>query len=65
MATNFKISGKEHKSPKSHYVVLREHEKANENEIHRLADKLKKHESLPADKAHLRDQSSAPLPNMR
>ena len=49
---NFKIDGKEYKSPKSHYVVVREHEKKTENELHRLEDKLKKHESLPMEKAH-------------
>jgi hypothetical protein len=52
MATNYKISGKEYKSPKSHYVVVREHEKKTENELHRLEDKLKKHENLPMEKAH-------------
>jgi len=65
MATNFKIEGKAYPSKKSHYVVLREHEKQTENELHRLEDKLQKHENLPADKAHPADQSKAPLPNMR
>ena len=55
MATNFKITGKEHKSPKSHYVVLREHEKATENELHRLEAKVKRHENLPMEKAHPSD----------
>jgi len=49
---NFKIEGKEYKSPKGHYVVLREHEKKTEHELHRLEDKLKKHEHLPLEKAH-------------
>jgi len=65
MATNFKITGKEHKSPKSHYVVLREHEKSTENELHRLEAKVKRHENLPMEKAHPSDQKEAPLPNMR
>ena len=52
MATNFKITGKEYKSPKSHYTILRDHEKKTENELHRLEDKLKKHENLPQEKAH-------------
>ena len=30
MATNFKITGKEYKSPKSHYTILRDHEKKTE-----------------------------------
>jgi len=65
MATNFKITGKLGNSPKEHYIVLREHEKSTENELHRLEDKLKKHESLPASKAHGKSQKEAPLPNMR
>lgn len=70
MATNFKITGKLGNSPKEHYIVLREHEKATENELHRLEDKLKKHENLPASKAHKPEgkggsQKAAPLPNMR
>ena len=65
MATNFKVTGKLGNSPKEHYIVLREHEKSTENELHRLEDKLKKHESLPASKAHGKSQKKAPLPNMR
>ena len=65
MATNFKVTGKLGNSPKEHYIVLREHEKSTENELHRLEDKLKKHESLPANKAHGKSQKEAPLPNMR
>ena len=49
---NFKIEGKSYPSTKSHYVVLREHEKKTEHELHRLEDKLKKHEHLPMDKPH-------------
>ena len=49
---NFKITGKTYESPKSHYVVVREHEKKTEHELHRLEDKLKKHEHLPMEKAH-------------
>ena len=65
MATNFTVKGKFGKSPKEHYIVLREHEKSTENELHRLEDKLKKHEELPASKAHGKSQKDAPLPNMR
>lgn len=65
MATNFKITGKTHESKKGHYVVLREHEKATENELHRLEAKVTKHENLPLEKAHPSDQKEAPLPNMR
>jgi hypothetical protein len=54
------------KSPKSHYVVLREHEKHTEHELSRLKEKLNKHISLPMEKAHKEsDQKAAPLPNMR
>ena len=49
---NFKIEGKEYKSPKSHYVVLRDHELKTEHELHRLENKLDKHEALPMEKAH-------------
>jgi len=49
---NFKIEGKENKSPKSHYVVLMEHEKKTEHELHRLEDKLKKNENLHMEKAN-------------
>ena len=65
MATNFKIEGKTHKSPKSHYVVEREFEKKEHNELVRLEKKLDKHMNLPMEKAHPDDQKSAPLPNMR
>ena len=65
MATNFKITGGASKgNTKSHYVVERQHEKAEHNEITRLAKKLEKHIDLPMDKAHS-DQSDAPLPSMR
>ena len=47
------------------YVVEREHEKKEHNELVRLEKKLDKHMSLPADKAHPSDQKNAPLPNMR
>ena len=66
--TNFKITGSGKASPKSHYVVVREHEKSDEQRIDRLAAKLDKHINLPMDKAHPespKDQSQAPLPNMR
>ena len=43
--TNFKIEGKEHKSPKGHYVKESPHKM--EDEIHRLAKKLDKHIALP------------------
>ena len=67
--TNFKISGGPSKGlAKSHYIVLREHEKKDEQRIDRLTAKLDKHMNLPMDKAHPespKDQKSAPLPNMR
>jgi hypothetical protein len=63
--TNFKITGKTHESKKSHYVVEREHEKKEQNELVRLEKKLDKHIDLPAEKAHSSDQKNAPLPNMR
>ena len=67
MATNFKVEGKIGKSPKSHYIVLREHEKHTEHELTRLKEKLNKHIALPAEKAHGKgaSQKEAPLPNMR
>jgi len=65
MATNFKIDGKHYESKKGHYIVEREHEKKEHNELVRLEKKLDKHMSLPADKAHPSDQKDAPLPNMR
>ena len=65
MATNFKVEGKIGKSPKSHYIVLREHEKHTEHELTRLKEKLDKHIALPASKAHGKSQKDAPLPNMR
>jgi len=67
MATDFKIEGRIGKATKGHYVVLREHEKKTEHELHRLEDKLKKHMSLPMEKAHKKEKSQkeAPLPNMR
>ena len=61
--TNFKIDGKHHESKKGHYVVEREHEKAEHNELKRLEKKLEKHMNLPMEKAH--PQKEAPLPNMR
>jgi hypothetical protein len=63
--TNFKITGKTYDSKKSHYVVEREHEKKEHNELKRLEAKLEKHENLPMEKAHPSDQASHPLPNMR
>jgi len=65
--TNFKIEGKEHKSPKGHYVKESPHKM--EDEIHRLAKKLDKHIALPMEKAHHAEsgssQKEAPLPSMR
>ena len=63
--TNFKITGKEHKSPKGHYVKESAHR--IEDEVHRLEKKLDKHIALPMEKAHHAEssQKSAPLPNMR
>ena len=63
--TNFKIEGKEHKSPKSHYVKESPHKM--EDEIQRLAKKLDKHIALPMEKAHHAEssQKEAPLPSMR
>lgn len=66
MATNFKIDGKAHKSPKGHYVVEKEHKL--EKEVERLERKLDRHIELPMEKAHhpaQSDQKEAPLPNMR
>ena len=63
--TNFKITGKTHESKKSHYVVEREHEKKEHNELVRLEKKLDKHIHLPMEKAHPDDQKDAPLPHMR
>ena len=66
MATNFKIDGKEYKSPKGHYVKDSEHR--TEDRIERLEQKLDKHIALPMEKAHHPHQASqkeAPLPNMR
>ena len=71
MATNFTI--KEHKpakaTTKAHYVVEREHEKKEHNELVRLEKKLDKHIGLPMEKAHKAEkgisQKAAPLPNMR
>ena len=66
MATNFKIEGKEHKSPKGHYVKESPHR--IEKEVERLEKKLDKHIALPMEKAHHPHQASqkeAPLPNMR
>jgi hypothetical protein len=62
---NFKISGKTYESKKSHYVVEREHEKKEHNELVRLEKKLDKHMNLPLEKAHPSDQKSHPLPHMR
>jgi hypothetical protein len=50
--TNFKISGKTHESKKSHYVVEKQHEKKQSDDIKRLEEKLEKHQHLPMDKAH-------------
>ena len=61
--TNFKIDGKHHESKKGHYVVEREHEKKEHNELVRLEKKLDKHMSLPEEKAH--PEASHPLPHMR
>jgi len=65
--TNFKIEGKEHKSPKGHYVKESPHKM--ENEIERLSKKLDKHIALPMEKAHHVEEGSsqkeAPLPSMR
>jgi len=63
--TNFKIDGKHHESKKGHYVVEREHEKAEHNELKRLEKKLDKHINLPMEKAHQSNQKDAPLPHMR
>ena len=65
--TNFKIDGKHYESKKGHYVVTREHERAEHNEIVRLEKKLDKHIGLPMEKAHHAEssQKEAPLPNMR
>jgi len=70
MATNFKVEGKLGNSPKSHYIVLREHEKHTEHELTRLKEKLNKHINMPLEKAHKPEgkgssQKEAPLPNMR
>ena len=46
MATNFTVKGKVGKSPKEHYIVLREHEKSTENELHRLEDKTRRIASI-------------------
>jgi hypothetical protein len=62
---NFKIDGKHYESKKGHYVIEREHEKKEHNELVRLEKKLEKHINLPLEKAHPSDQSEAPLPNMR
>lgn len=59
----FKIEGKHYESKKGHYIVEREHEKKEHNELVRLEKKLDKHIGLPAEKAH--GQESHPLPNMR
>jgi hypothetical protein len=59
----FKIEGKHHESKKGHYIVEREHEKKEHNELVRLEKKLDKHIGLPAEKAH--SQEAHPLPNMR
>jgi len=61
--TNFKIDGKHYESKKSHYVVEREHEKKEHNELKRLEAKLDKHMHLPMEKAH--PEASHPLPHMR
>lgn len=65
--TNFKIEGKEHKSPKGHYVKEAPHR--IEKEVERLERKLDKHIALPMEKAHHAEhgssQKEAPLPNMR
>jgi len=67
MATNFKIEGKEYKSPKGHYVKESPHR--IEKEVERLEKKLDKHIALPMEKAHHAEhgssQKEAPLPNMR
>jgi len=65
MATHFKIDGKHYESKKSHYVVEREHEKKEHNELVRLEKKLDKHINMPMEKAHPSDQKDAPLPHMR
>ena len=62
---NFKIDGKHYESKKGHYVVEREHEKKEHNELQRLEKKLEKHMHLPLEKAHPSDQKDAPLPHMR
>ena len=61
----FKIEGKHYESKKSHYVLEREHEKKEHNELVRLEKKLDKHINLPMEKAHQSDQKNAPLPHMR
>jgi hypothetical protein len=63
--TNFKITGKEYKSTKGHYVKDSEHR--TEDRLDRLESKLDKHIDLPMEKAHHSHQSQkdAPLPNMR
>jgi hypothetical protein len=66
MATNFKITGKGDKSPKSHYVVEREYEKKEHNELVRLEKKLDKHINLPMEKAHKKEsQPKAGIPALR
>jgi hypothetical protein len=64
----FKIEqSKTKESPKGHYIKQSEHRM--ENEIHRLADKLKKHESLPLNQAHKPEkgasQKEAGIPSLR
>lgn len=61
------IKGKHYESTKGHYIVEREHEKKEHNELVRLERKLEKHINLPLEKAHKpeKSQKSAPLPNMR
>ena len=58
--TNFKIKGKAYESKKSHYVVEREHEKKEHNELVRLEKKLEKHMNLPMEKAHPEKKESQP-----
>ena len=65
MATNFKVTGKTHESPKSHYVIEREHEKKEHNELVRLEKKLDKHINLPMEKAHKESQPKAGIPALR
>jgi hypothetical protein len=63
---NFKIDGKHYESKKGHYVVEREHEKKDHNELVRLEKKLEKHINLPMERAHQgTEQPEAGIPALR